>query len=89
MQNITDLQKVLRPVFERHYTKKVYLTNTQKNNMNFYVVGCTRAILPVLRNEITSALQCSGGVSLNHVEAEMMIDSSIRDGGILIYDINC
>ena len=89
MQNITDIQKALRPVFERHYTKKVYLTNTHKNNMNFYVVGCTRAILPVLRNEITSMLQCSGGVSLNHVEAEMMIDSSIRDGGILIYDINC
>lgn len=89
MPNITDLQKALRPVFERHYTEKVYLTNAHKNNMNFYVVGCTRTILPVLRNEITSALQGSDGVTLNHVEAEMMIDSSIRDSGILIYDTNC
>ena len=86
MQNITDLQKTLQPVFERHHTEKVYLTSTHKNNMNFYVVGCTRAGLPALREEIVSALQCSGGVTLNHVEAEMMIDGSIRDGGVLIYD---
>ncbi len=89
MQNITDIQKTLQPVFKRHYTEKVYLTNANKNSMNFYVVGCTRAALPALREEIVSALQCSDGVTLNHVEAEMMIDGSVRDDGFLIYDTNC
>ena len=88
MQNITDMQKALQPVFKRHYTEKVYLTNANKSSMNFYVVGCTRAALPLLREEIVSALQCPDGVTLSHVEAEMMIDGSIRDDGILVFDAN-
>ena len=89
MQSITDLQKVLRPVFERHYAEKVYLTNPHNHNMNFYVVGCTRAVLPVLQNEISWALHGADSVTLNHVEAEMLIDGRIRDNGILLYDSNC
>ena len=86
MQSITDLQKVLQPVFERYYTKKVYMTSADNNNLNFYVVGCTRAGLVSLQKEITSVLHCPEAVALNHVEAEMMIDSTIRNDGVLIYD---
>ena len=89
MRSITDLQKALRPVFERHYTEKVYLTNLHNNNMNFYIVGCTRAVLPALKNEIASALHGVDGIILNHVEAEMMIDGRIREKGILLYDSYC
>ena len=89
MQSITDLQKVLRPVFERHYTEKVYLTNLHNNNMNFYVVGCTRALLPVLQNEISGTLHGADSVTLNHVESEMLIDGGIRENGILLYDSKC
>ena len=59
MQNITDLQKTLQPVFERHYTEKVYLTNAHNNSMNFYVVGCTRVGLTALKNDISSVEQDS------------------------------
>ena len=89
MQNITDLQKTLQPVFERHYTEKVYLTNAHNNSMNFYVVGCTRVGLTALKNDISSVLCCPDGISLYHVEADMMIDSIIRNDGILIYDASC
>ena len=86
MQNITDLQKTLQPVFERHYTEKVYLTNAHNNSMNFYVVGCTRVGLNALKNDISSVLQCSDSITLNHIEAEMMIERNIRNNGILLYD---
>ena len=89
MQNITDLQKTLQPVFERHYTEKVYLTNAHNNSLNFYVVGCTRVGLTALKNDISSILCCRGNISVNHVEADMMIDSIIRNDGILIYDASC
>lgn len=87
MQNITSLRSALRPVFDRHYTEKVYAANTNDGkNLNLYIVGCTRATVPVIKNEIASALHHTDGVTLNHVEAEIMIDSSIRGNGILLYD---
>ena len=41
-----------------------------------------------IENEIASALHGVDGIILNHVEAEMMIDSEIRNYGVLIYDNN-
>ena len=71
MQSITDIQKALQLVFKRHYTETVYLTNAHKNSKNIDIVGCTRAILHVLRDKIVSVLECLDDVTLNHVETKI------------------
>lgn len=90
MQSIENLRKTLNPIFMRHNAEEVFVADLNNDAvLNLYVVGCPRAKLPQIQKEIRVALRQPAGVAIMHVEAEMMIDSQIREGGELLYKKKC
>lgn len=90
MQSIEKLRKTLNPIFMRHNAEEVFVADLNNDAvLNLYVVGCPRAKLPQIQKEIRVALHQPAGVAIMHVEAEMMIDSQIREDGELLYKKKC
>ena len=90
MQNFKKLQSALNPIFMRHNAEKVFITGIGNDHvLNLYVVGCPRAKLPQIQEEIYSALYQPTGITMAYIEAEMMIDSQIRMSGELLYEKRC
>lgn len=90
MQSIEKLQRTLQPIFKRHNAEKVFITGSDNDAvLNLYIVGCPRAKLPVIQEEISTALHQHMGIVMSHVESEMMIDSRIRKTGELLYEKRC
>ena len=90
MQSIENLQRTLQPIFKRHHAEKVFITGSDNDTvLNLYIVGCPRAKLPLIQEEICSALHQNTGIIMSHLESEMLIDSQIRKNGELLYEKKC
>ena len=85
-----NLQSKLSPIFTRFHAEKVIISKFDNASvLNMYIVGCPRAHMDQMQNEIVSALDSSVGVNMTHIEAEMMIDSVIRRNGYLLFENKC
>lgn len=90
MQSIETMHSALTPVFERYNVEKVFVTGLDNDAaLNLYIVGCPRARLPQMQEEISSALLRLTGIVLTYIEAEMMIDSQLFQNGSLLYEKKC
>ena len=85
-----NLENKLNPIFTRFHAEKVIISGYgDEAVLNMYIVGCPRAHMDQIRNEITSALDSAVGVNMTHIEAEMMIDGVIRRNGYLLFENKC
>lgn len=90
MQIIEQLKTTLQPIFVRHNAEKVFVTDSANDAvLNLYVVGCPRAKMSLIQEEISSALHSQTNVVMNHLESEMLMDYRIRSEGKLLYVKRC
>lgn len=85
-----NLQNKLNPIFTRFHAEKVIVSKAENEEiLNMYIVGCPRAHMEQIRSEVKSVLDNTVGITMTHIEAEMMIDNVIRSNGDLLFDKKC
>lgn len=70
--------------FASFHAEKVIVSKSENEEiLNMYIVGCPRVPMDQIRSEVKSVLDNAVGITMTHIESEMMIDNVIRSNGNL------
>lgn len=74
----------------RFHAEKVIVSKSENEEiLNMYIVGCLGVHMDQIGSEVKSVLDNAVGITMAHMEAEMMIDNVIRSNGDLLFDKKC